>query len=846
MALAVPDEPERRAHILVPGHTADREFTRQGRGDQKVREVERRAHGEAIQRAAAEALSEQDAHREEVELRELAALGVVITIEGSRGFPLRLESLDQRTSHRRGPRPKWLLLSVSPETEDEPERALVWVSDDYRATFLRIFADYLTKDHPRGGKPVNRALVANMAHIRAAVLRDLWQSGGEPPTTGTHWWEVWLQPNSTAIDLARLFAAQADLRVGANELRFDTRHIVWIQASWEQILPLPFTAVPITEIRRPQFADTVEDLDLGEQTELAEDMAGRVEPASASSPAVCLFDTGVRRTHVLIEPSLAEEDLHSIVGLPAGDLAGHGTKMAGLALFGSIDQPLTGSAVVRLRHRLESVKFLPDRHHPPHEPRAYGVVTAEAVALPEIASNRPRVFCMPVSDTADRPGEPSLWSSAVDALAAGTDIGQSTSGIELLGPPDPSAARLIVVSAGNVDHPYEDDHRLKSDLSPIEDPAQAWNALTVGAYTALTSSPADPSFAGWAALASHGDLSPHTRTGVIAGGSQWPIKPDICLEGGNVLSDGAGDYHHDHPLVSLRTCDSRGDAALGSANATSAATAQAARLAAMAMATYPDYWPETIRGLMTHHAEWTPIMRAEIDAQPAKKQRRLLLKRFGWGVPDERAVLSSSASAVTMVVQDTFVPFSGDDYRMRNFRLHQLPWPEEVLAGLGAADVELRVTLSYFIEPNAARRGWRRRYSYASHGLRFDLRAPNETTPDFVRRVNREAAVEEDEGGSRPSSGSDNWTVGPDQRHKGSLHQDVWSGYGAQLAGTGGVLAVNAVGGWWKNNRRKDRVDLPVRYALLVSLRTRAENVDLYAPIAAELTIPLEAVAIEI
>ncbi len=238
-------------------------------------------------------------------------------------------------------------------------------------------------------------------------------------------------------------------------------------------------------------------------------------------------------------------------------------------------------------------------------------------------------------------------------------------------------------------------------------------------------------------------------------------------------------------------------------------------------------------------------MRAEIAAETAKKKRVLLLKRYGWGVPDEESVLTSARNAVTMVVQDQFVPFTGPDYSMRHFRLHQLPWPSEVLADLGADDVELRITLSYFIEPSAARRGWRRRYAYASHGLRFELSAPDETTPEFVRRVNREAAVEED-GAARTSSGTDNWTVGPDQRNKGSLHQDIWSGYGPQLARTGGVLAVHAVGGWWKNNRRKDRSDLPVRYALLVSLRTREESIDLYAPIAILLSIPVEAVVIEI
>jgi hypothetical protein len=166
---------------------------------------------------------------------------------------------------------------------------------------------------------------------------------------------------------------------------------------------------------------------------------------------------------------------------------------------------------------------------------------------------------------------------------------------------------------------------------------------------------------------------------------------------------------------------------------------------------------------MTHSAEWTPAMRSAVEAEPGLKKRRALLTRFGWGVPDEGQLFGSSGNAVTMVVQDEFVPFTGVDYKMRNFRLHQLPWPRDALRDLGGAAVELRVTLSYFIEPSAGRRGWRNRYAYASHGLRFDLRRPNETTPDFVRRVNEERITNE-EGGS---SGSEQRT-GPSGQSNGT------------------------------------------------------------------------------
>ena len=54
--------------------------------------------------------------------------------------------------------------------------------------------------------------------------------------------------------------------------------------------------------------------------------------------------------------------------------------------------------------------------------------------------------------------------------------------------------------------------------------------------------------------------------------------------------------------------------------ATSAASAQGARLAARLVADHPEYWPETIRGLIVHSAEWTKPMIAAFDGTDGKKE----------------------------------------------------------------------------------------------------------------------------------------------------------------------------------------------------------------------------------
>ena len=572
--------------------------------------------------------------------------------------------------HRDAPRPKWILLNVNSATDRSPERAQVWISDEYRAGFLRLFERFLHEDHATSGKPKNRALVANMNRVRSAVLMDLWQSEGDPPASGLHWREIWMRPETDAVELATTFARRFELQLSERHLRLNNRYIVWLRCRWNDLQTLMVSAVPVAEIRRPQFVDTIEDLDPREQEEYVRHLTERLVLAPDAAPAVCLLDTGVRRTHELLEGSLAARDMHTVVGEPATDRHGHGTRMAGLALLGPLDPPLLDSNSVRLRHRLESVKYLPDSSAQSRDPESYGVATAEAVAMPEIASDRRRAYNLAITAESERPGEPSLWSAAIDALAVGTDIGRSSMGIDLLGAPQRGVRRLIIVSAGNVPLPYELNYLDKCDTSPIEDPAQAWNALTVGAYTELDALPSDPSFEGWTPVAAPGDISPHSRTGLIAGGARWPMKPDFCMEGGNVMADRYGDFVGDHSLLSLRATSNRNDNALESANATSAAAAQASRLAARAMATYPDYWPETIRGLMTHSAEWTPVMRERVLAETGKTNRAQIVRRYGWGVPDDSSVQTSARNAVTMVVQDEFIPFTGRDYSVRHFRLH--------------------------------------------------------------------------------------------------------------------------------------------------------------------------------
>ena len=148
------------------------------------------------------------------------------------------------------------------------------------------------------------------------------------------------------------------------------------------------------------------------------------------------------------------------------------------------------------------------------------------------------------------------------------------------------------------------------------------------------------------------------------------------------------------------------------------------------MASYPGLLPETIRALIVHSAEWTNTMKQQFlpaTGTPQKRDYLNLLRRCGFGVPDIDRALWSLNNSLTMVVEESLRPFKRETRRqptLRDMHLHRLPWPSDVLESLGETQVEMRVTLSYFVEPNPSGRDVRSRYRYESHGLRFDVKRP--------------------------------------------------------------------------------------------------------------------------
>ena len=208
---------------------------------------------------------------------------------------------------------------------------------------------------------------------------------------------------------------------------------------------------------------------------------------------------------------------------------------------------------------------------------------------------------------------------------------------------------------------------------------------------------------------------------------------------------------------------------------TSSATALASHMAARIMSEQPTYRPETVRAIIVHSAEWTSAMQTYFNGASTKKDRRALVRRYGYGVPDLARALQSASNDLTIITEDKLQPFflELNAIKTKDMNLHQLPWPSEVLEGLGEVNVELKVTVSYFIEPNPGERGWSSRHRYSSHGFRFEVKNSLETIEDFKWRINKAVREEDDEKPSNTSDG-EQWFLGSKTRDGGSLHSDIW------------------------------------------------------------------------
>lgn len=820
-----------RSHIIINGRTEILPYTsnQSGRSNVIPRDtVDRTAHGNNIRTQFDTAVT---AFQEEQQQTEF----VYLVFKSPPDFFLDLEKLDKNDCR----------LASYKELQFEDEagvhlyyEATVYLNRRAISAFLLKIEEYLNRDTPlnynedgtvkSGGNPFHRSLIANIEEIRAATLASFWQEPEIPFPDGNEaiWWEIWFDrkpgddaanPLSAILDLPN----DSEIQISRRFLKFPEHWVYLFRGTVRQLAATVLYTDRLSEICKPkETAEFFTYLDREEQNNWVEDLRSRVDHNEESNISVCILDTGLTIANPLLNGIVPERNLESVdPDWSKSDTLGHGTPMAGLALYGDLVEALASNERIRISHHLESVKLIEQNHA--HNPELYGAVTQEAISRGvTLNPANKRIVCMAVtSEEFVHKGRPSSWSSAIDQ-ALFWNVAEE----------EPST--LVLVSSGNLSLDERDRYPLVNEDCSIQDPAQAFNAITVGAYTLKDTINLDL-FPGAELLALRGAMSPCNTTS-LCWDNDWCRKPDIVMEGGNQALQNNETIFPDSLQLLSTAKGGGGRSWLTNFRDTSAATALASRFAAELYHYYPNLWPETIRALIVHSADWTPAMlgNRSIRGLTTSEQEKLI-SQVGYGVPNMERAKYSANNSLSLIVERELKPYIKDGAKIKTdtFHLFDLPWPAEVLEELFDTPVRFKITLSYYIEPNPGNKQYEQAASYRSHGLRFKMIDSNERPNVFKARISKLMRT-----GEYEREGGEHWILGNQIRDKGSVHKDIWEGTAAELA-TRNKIAVHPVNGWWKTRKSHRRYENTVRYSLIMTIETPSMETDIYTPVMNQISV---------
>ena len=776
-------------HFYLGNQIAEaKEFTPRSRGGQSntMPQRNRIEHAELLKEQYQNSFNQAIALHDELVAGDLpVADGVYLDFEVNK--KLISDSFDTKKGAK--------IMKVSDKSE-ENANVTVFIEKKDKEWLRKKADEYATKD-TKNGNASNEKLIAPIEEINLSDIHSLYESSesfDRLAENETLLFELWINKRDDysiedVSNTLNILGIECNI---SNRLQFADVDVFLIKTTKNVLESLPNHFGYIEGIRRYRQPSIL--IETHEANREWNDLFSDDINFNITNDSICIgiLDTGVNNAHKLLTPALPDARMGSAINVPDNiDKSFHGTDMAGLALLGDLTElAYQRGSVSEIEHSLASVKIYEEGHQTQSD--FYGAVIEDAID--QAQSMGATLNCMAITDDVSLDGHPTSSSAALDES---TYHGGRCD-------------RLVMVSGGNI-QPADIDktgYLNSCRANAILSPSQAWNALTVGAFTEKTiiSNGPEPR-----PLAAPGAISPVSRTTDCW--SNGRIKPEIVMEGGNLaLHKTLGIVTNDD--LSLITTSQDLQKPLEAFNATSAATALASRLAAKIKTANPTLNMLSIRALMVHSAEWTPEM-ARIG------QPKDIMPLCGYGVPNEDIALFSNDKCATFVFENEIVPFvnsgtSGSN-QYNEMHYYDLPWPAELLEFMLNESVTMRVTLSYYVKPAPGTGGKNSKYRYPSATLHFDVKTATESEDEFLRRRNKK------EGESSDTNDSSRWEVGQQRRENGTVQSD-WFTCTAQELAECGKIVVYPSSGWWKE-RKLENVDNVIKYSLVISIKSEETEV---------------------
>ena len=488
-------------------------------------------------------------------------------------------------------------------------------------------------------------------------------------------------------------------------------------------------------------------------------------PQNIPSPApnaarVCILDSGINTNHPLLKSAIAESQSY-ISGQESYDESGHGTAVAGIALYGDVEgcssanfwHPpfwLYNGKVMYLDQQTAETRF---------DEKTIETTLTEAVAYfaGELGC---RIFNLSLGN-ANAPYDGLHirgMAYVLDKLAREYNV-------------------LFIVSAGNFDgqndppvpqSSWRDEYPyyLMSDASVIIDPAPALNVLTVGSLACHNAHINEQRYPEITALspASEDQPSPFTRHGPTVGKA---LKPDVMAAGGNLASPMRNEgrqWDKQYKGMGVLTLNNAfiGQTLLTETSGTSFAAPYITHLAGRLLNEYPDSSANMLRAMLVNHANLPKPCETAFPEQWRETYRKtrgttdreLPREVAGYGKIDEEALYRSSDNVVVLMAEDTI--------ENNAHQFYELPLPESYLRRSRQLR-ELRVTLAYSPPVRTTR------LDYMATKISFRL-VVGSSLAEIEQRFNHQTQDETD----AMAEYARGRVITSDTRSKGTVQSSVW------------------------------------------------------------------------
>lgn len=528
----------------------------------------------------------------------------------------------------------------------------------------------------------------------------------------------------------------------------------------------------------------------------------KLNDLAESASKICVLDSGVNTNHVLLQGAIG--DAQSFIdGEDESDLVGHGTAVAGVALFGDLEERIEANEWTRELWLLSGKVLTKDGHGEP----VFDEKTIETTLINAITYFHNEYGCRIYNLSLGNLNAPyqhshiSGMAVTLDELARKLDI-------------------LIVTSSGNytgsdIVNNWRDDypHYLLSDDAALIDPAPAANILTVGSYAKNTMTYLERRYHAQGEInelhvANEGQVSPFSRS---SQSDKSALKPDLLAHGGNFAIPARREGQSwnqisKHLGVITLNHNPLGNALLSEFSGTSFSAPYITHLAGRLLNNYPDASANLLRALLANHARVTQ----EISDTFNKKEH--VRRVAGYGVVDEDSLFKSSEEHVVLI--------SEEQIENDKHQFFELPIPDDYFRK-GRAIRTITASLAYSPSVRTTR------LEYLATKMKFHL--VNAESLDAVSEAFHNAnkkkikSIGETDGTKRD--------VTQDDRSRGTLQSSTWTynqfGKSRKL-----FLVVTRQDQPWAH----EQVEEKESYALAVSITDREnEEARLYQQISAQL-----------